>query len=148
MGEGRRVSSCLGRGFVELDITSHQGDLVSAALGCGVLNGSDAISAVLHIPDRASVDQGRPVFVERPVWPGHGRDRVVQGIRLTTRARFVSSKRGDWRVCVGAGVVICRRFWTFLPRRMVFCPWSGFGRVDWLAARVDFWCGVICWSFL
>ena len=49
-------------------------------------------SAVLHIPARVSAYPGWPVFVDRPVWPSHGQDRVVQEVGLTTRVRLIQIK--------------------------------------------------------
>ena len=54
------------------------------------------------------------------------------------------SKRGDQRVCVGAGVVICRRFWAFLPRRMVFIHGQDLDVVDgWSLGSIS---GVECFD--
>ena len=95
-GEGWWVSSCLGSGSARLDFKPHRADLVFAARGFGVMNGSDAIYAVPHIPDLVSADPGSIGFVGWPVWPGHGRGHVEQWIRLTMRVRFSYSKRGVW----------------------------------------------------
>ena len=67
-------------------------DFLPTMLGYSLLNGSNAISAILHIPARASTDPVRPVFVDRPLWPCHGRDHVVQEVGLTTRVHLVQMK--------------------------------------------------------
>ena len=69
---GRRVSSSLGRGVVELDFPLLQSYLVSAALGAGLSNSPDAKSVDLQIFAPKSSDPFRPEFVDRPVSPGHG----------------------------------------------------------------------------
>ena len=68
------------KGSVVLDFQPVRADLCSTPLVYELVNSSIAIAADIHFSARASAVPGRPVFVDRPVWYGHGRDGVIQEV--------------------------------------------------------------------
>ena len=69
---------------MRLDFKPYPADLVFSTSGFVLLNRSDAISVVPHIPDQVNVDPVWLGFVGWPVWPCHGRGRIERGIGLNT----------------------------------------------------------------
>ena len=81
-------------------------DLFSAASGCGLWTGSDALSVIPQIPEQENVDPGRLGVVGWPVWPDHGRGALVicrrqsagrDDLPTTTVCRRSAWKDGDLR---------------------------------------------------
>ena len=68
------------KGFMVLDFQPVRADLGSTLLGYELVNSSIVIVADLHFSTRDSADPGPPVYVDRPVWLGHGHDCVVQEV--------------------------------------------------------------------